>query len=167
MDDVEESRLITAIDLLEGGQTIFLAGQLRASPVVLFLRYVLTMLKRRVVLLDANGGLATEMARTLTPKDVLLAVSFRFYAKEVVAICEGAHGREIPVIAVTDSTLSPLAKTASVLFAIPEDDYSFSRSLAAPMCLAQALMIGLAERLETDSGTPPRIPLVTDPDHRR
>ena len=36
------------------------------------------------------------------------------------------------------------------------------RSLAAPMCLSQALMIALAARLESGE-TPPRIPVATEP----
>lgn len=156
-DDSDFSR---AVDLLEKADTIYLAGQLRSAPVALFLQYVMTMLRRRVVLLDANGGLATEIAKVMNPTDMLLATSFRYYAKEVVAICETAHGRNVPIVAISDSSLSPLAKTADVLFAIPEDEYSFSRSLAAPMCLAQALMIALADRLESGSGEP-RIPSLT------
>ena len=48
-----------------------------------------------------------------------------------------------------------------MLFAVPEHEYTFSRSLAAPMCLAQALTVALAARLQ---GNPekPRIPIVTE-----
>ncbi len=74
------------------------------------------------------------MARTMRAEDVLLAVSFRFYATEVVNIVEAAAGRGVPIIAISDSTLSPLAKCADVLFPVPEREYTFSRSLAAPMC---------------------------------
>jgi len=48
-----------------------------------------------------------------------------------------------------------------VLFTVPEDEYTFSRSLAAPMCLAQALMIALAARQESGE-EPPRIPVATE-----
>ena len=158
---VVDADLSRAVDLLEGADTIYVVGQLRSAPIATFVRYVLTMLRRQVVLLDANGGLATEMARVMRPQDVLFAISFRFYAKEVVSIAEAAYAADVPVIAVTDSTLSPLAKTAVVSFAIPEGDYAFSRSLAAPMCLAQALLVALASRLQAN--TEPLIPIVTDP----
>ncbi len=154
LEDTDEADFTRAIDLLERAETVYLAGQLRSAPVALFLQYVLTMLRRRVVLLDANGGLATEMAKAMGPTDLLLATSFRYYAKEVVTICETAQSQGVPVIAISDSSLSPLAKTAEILFAIPEDEYSFSRSLAAPMCLAQALMIALAARFETGPDAP-------------
>jgi len=162
-DDTSEEMLSGAVDILEQADTIYVVGQLRSEPIAIFLRYVLTMLRRRVTLLDAGGGLATEIARGIRPNDALIAISFRFYAKEVVSICETAHAGGTPVVGITDSTLSPLAKSARVLFTAPEDEYAFSRSLAAPMCLAQALMIALAARLEAGDD-PPRIPVVTDPE---
>jgi DNA-binding MurR/RpiR family transcriptional regulator len=158
-NSTSEADLVRAAKLLEGADTIYIVGQLRSAPIAIFVRYVLTMLDRRTVLLDADGGLATHMGRVVRPSDVLFAISFRFYAKEVVSIAENAHGNNVPVIAISDGVLSPLAKCASVLFCIPEGEYAFSRSLAAPMCLAQALMITLAARLQKDPE--PQIPIVT------
>jgi DNA-binding MurR/RpiR family transcriptional regulator len=159
LDEIDPDSLNRATAILEQAEVVFLLGQLRSAPVVELLRYVFTMLGKRCVLLDPGGGLATHMARTITPRDVLVAVSFRFYANEVVNIVEETGARDVPIIAVSDSTLSPLAKSARVLFAVPEHDYSFSRSLAAPMCLVQALAVGLAARVQTAEN--PRIPTVT------
>ena len=158
--NVSAGQISTAADMMEAADTIYLLGQLRSAPVADLLRYILTMLGKRTVLLDASGGLATHIAKTIKPRDLLLAVSFRFYATEVVNIVDGVAGRGVPVVAISDSTLSPLAKSAKVLFAIPEHEYTFSRSLAAPMCLAQALTVALAARLQKDRASP-RIPIVT------
>lgn len=162
MANVDPDMLARAADLMEAADTVYLVGQLRSAPVVELLRYVLTMLGKRTVLLDASGGLATHMAKVARKTDVLFLVSFRFYANEVVNIAEATAGRGVPIIAITDSTLSPYAKLSKVLFAVPEHEYTFSRSLAAPMCLAQALCVALAARLQED-GTAPRIPVVTGP----
>lgn len=159
LDDIDAEDLATATDLLVKAENIFLIGQLRSAPVVDLLRYVLTMLGKRCILLDSGGGLATHMARTIGKTDVLLAVSFRFYANEVVNIVEEAGRNGTDIIAISDSSLSPLAKWAKVLFAVPEHDYTFSRSLAAPMCLSQALVVAVASRVQ--DGDQPRIPTVT------
>ncbi len=160
LTDTRPDQISEAVGLMEEADTIYLIGQLRSLPVVELLRYVLTMLGKRTVLLDASGGLATHMASTIRPDDLLFAVSFRFYANEVVSIVEETAARGVPIVAISDSTLSPLAKNTRVLFAVPEREYTFSRSLAAPMCLAQALIIALASRLQRDPGRP-RIPIVT------
>ncbi len=88
-------------------------GQLRSSPVAELLRYILTMLGKRCVLLDPSGGLATHMARAIRKTDLLFAISFRFYATEVVNIVDETASRKVPIIAISDSTLSPLAKAAT------------------------------------------------------
>lgn len=161
LTDVEPAALVKATDLLDAAETVYLMGQLRSAPVVSLMRYVLTMLGKRTVLLEASGGLATHMARLATPGDVLFVVSFRFYATEVVNVAEEAEARGVPIIAISDSTLSPFARLAQVLFPVPEHEYTFSRSLAAPMCLAQALCMALASRVQRDEE--PRIPTVTQP----
>lgn len=160
LTEIPAESLVQAVGLLEKAESIFLIGQLRSTPVVELLRYILTMLGKRCVLLDPGGGLATHMARAMRAGDVLMAVSFRFYANEVVNVVEEAGRNGVPIIAISDSTLSPLAKSARVLFAVPEHEYTFSRSLAAPMCLAQALTVALAARLQNNAVSP-RIPTVT------
>jgi DNA-binding MurR/RpiR family transcriptional regulator len=157
---VDAAALAMAADMMEAADTVYLIGQLRSAPVVDLLRYVLTMLGKRTVLLDASGGLATHMAKVARPTDVLFVVSFRFYATEVVNVAEETAARGVPIIALTDSTLSPYSKLARILFAVPEHEYTFSRSLAAPMCLAQALSVALAARLQKNTDAP-RIPVVT------
>ena len=160
ISSISEESLSQAAQLMEKADTIYLMGQLRSAPVVELLRYVLTMLGQKTVLLDTSGGLATHMSRIIGSDDLLLAVSFRFYATEVVNIVEEVAERQIPIIAISDSSLSPLAKSASILFSVPEHEYTFSRSLAAPMCLAQALTLTLASQLQ-EGDVDPRIPTVT------
>jgi DNA-binding MurR/RpiR family transcriptional regulator len=158
--NTDAAAMALAAEIMEQADTVYLIGQLRSAPVVDLLRYVLTMLGKRTVLLDASGGLATHMAKTARPSDALFVVSFRFYATEVVNVAEETAARGVPVIAITDSTLSPFARLAKVLLAVPEHEYTFSRSLAAPMCLAQALCVALAARLQKGTDEP-RIPVVT------
>lgn len=161
LGNTDSDAISEAAELMEAADTIYLIGQLRSAPIVDLMRYVLTMLGKRAVLLDAAGGLATHMAKLIRPGDLLFAVSFRFYATEVVNVVEHVAAMGVPIVAISDSTLSPLAKNAKVLFSVPEPQYTFSRSLAAPMCLAQSLAVALAARLQQKEA--PRIPTVTQP----
>lgn len=161
LDSVTEKELAGAAKILKSAETIFIAGQLRSEPIAEFLRYVLSMLRRKVILLDSAGGLSQEIAQVMGPRDALVAISFRHYAKEVVTITEIAAQNGTPMVAITDSQLSPIAKTAAVLFTVPEDEYSFSRSLAAPMCITQAIAVSLAASLQEDTSASPQIPTVT------
>jgi DNA-binding MurR/RpiR family transcriptional regulator len=107
------------------------------------------------------------MAATMTDRDVLIAIAFRHYAKEVVVISDVAVTNGTSIIAITDSQLSPLAKDARFLFTIPEDEYLFSRSLAAPMCLVQCIAMATAALLQPGRDATPRIPTVTEMAHDR
>lgn len=163
VDEISGLDMAAAAKLMERAETIYLVGQNRSSPVVLLMRYLLTMIGKRCILLDASGGLATHMARSMGPRDVLFAVSFRYYANEVVQIVDQAASAGHDVIAISDTTLSPLAKSAKILFAVPEYKQNLSRSLAAPMCVAQALVVATAARLQKGAEAP-LIPHVTQKD---
>lgn len=158
LEATSEENLERAAVQLRDADIIYIAGHHRSEPIALFAHYVMTMLRRRVILLDAPGGLATEVAGTMTTSDVLIAIAFRHYAKEVVTIAENAAANGTPVIAITDSQLSPLSKDASIIFTVPEEEYSFARSLAAPMSLVQTIATALASLLQREEGkaaTPP------------
>jgi len=167
LESVSDEHLNSAAQLLKGAETIYVAGQLRSAPIASFLRYLMTMLRRRVILLDPAGGLALEMASTMTKRDVLVAIAFRHYAKEVVSIAELAASVATPIVAITDSVLSPLAKNAGILFTVPEDEYTFSRSIAAPMCLVQCIGLVTAGFLQSRPQSVARIPTVTEVQRQR
>jgi DNA-binding MurR/RpiR family transcriptional regulator len=159
LDDISPQDLSDAADILAGADTIYLLGQLRSAPVVEMVRYLLTMIGKKCLMLDPSGGLATHIARTMGPNDALLAVSFRFYANEVVSIAEDVCAKGVPIVAISDSTLSPLAKSANVLFTVPEHKSLIARSLAAPISLAQAIVVAVAAKGENPSEL--EIPSVT------
>jgi len=52
------------------------------------------------------------------------------------------------------------------LFTIPEEEYSFSRSLAAPVCLVQCIALALAAELHPEEEQP-RITMMTERTHLR
>ncbi len=162
LDEIDAGDLARAAGLLSEAETIFLLGQLRSAPVVELIRYLLTMAGKKCIMLDPSGGLATHIARTIGPKDVLFAVSFCFYANEVDSIVEEVALRGRKIVAMSDSTLSPLAKSAHVLFAAHEHPGPLSRSVTAPICLAQAIALAVASRMQ-NAPSVPDIPSVTGP----
>ena len=105
--EVSEADLKKAVTLLEKAEVIYLLGQLRSAPVVDLLRYILTMLGKRCVLLDPSGGLATHMARAIRKTDLLFAISFRFYATEVVNIVDEAPTSIYELVELVGETMEP------------------------------------------------------------
>jgi DNA-binding MurR/RpiR family transcriptional regulator len=154
IDALEELRgrigprdLQRAMALLEKAKAIHLLGQGRSFPVAFYLHYALARLELRAYLIDSLAGTAIRQARLAARDDVLIAVSFKDYSPDVVASVEEAASRKVPVIALTDSPLSPLARHATVCFEIAERRDRPFRSLVAPMCLAESLVVSLGHRL--------------------
>jgi DNA-binding MurR/RpiR family transcriptional regulator len=83
----------------------------------------------------------------LTPNDLLLAISFHAYAEETITCAKIAAERGAPVLAITDSAVSPLAALAAEVLLVREAEVRNFRSLAVSLCLAQSLVIAYAFRV--------------------
>jgi DNA-binding MurR/RpiR family transcriptional regulator len=143
-----EPRLIqAAIDLLANAQTIYLVAQGRSYPVAHYLAYALGRLELRAHLNDGVGGLTRIVGEMATSDDVMIAISFRNYSPDVVAVVDAAAERGVPVIAFTDSPLSPIAGPAKISFELRSDPERTFRSLVSPIALAQTLVIALGHHL--------------------
>jgi DNA-binding MurR/RpiR family transcriptional regulator len=143
-----EPRLIQrAADLLANAQTIYLVAQGRSFPVAHYLTYALGRLELRAHLNDGVGGLTRIVGAMATSDDAMIAVSFRDYSPDVVAVVDAAAMRGVPVIAITDGPLSPIASPAKVSFEIRNEPNRAFRSLVAPIALAQTLVIALGHQL--------------------
>jgi DNA-binding MurR/RpiR family transcriptional regulator len=146
-EHISSERLEQAVELLSGAKRIHVLAQRRAFPVACYLAYALGQLELSVSLLDGVGGMVREQARAIRPEDVLVAVSFRNYSPEVLELAADAHRRGVPVVVMTDSAVSPLARSATVAFDLGDDSDRPFRSLVEPICLAQALVVSVGHRI--------------------
>ena len=142
-ESVSEKDLARAISILAGGHTIYVLGLGGSFPVAAHLTYVLRKLGRRVVLLDGLGSALGEQASSATPRDALIAISFKAYNPDTRRLFPELVARKVPAVVITDSLLSPLVEGAQVVFEIPDMPEAALRTMVAPMCLAQSIAVGL------------------------
>jgi DNA-binding MurR/RpiR family transcriptional regulator len=135
--------LEAATGILAKARDIYLLGLGGSFPVAAHLAYVLRKLGRRVVLLDGFGGSIREQSHPATSEDALVAISFRNYYPDTARLFPELVARRVPAISITDSLLSPIVEGATVVFEIQDMPEPALRTLVAPMCLVQALAIGL------------------------
>lgn len=140
---VHPRELDAATAILARARDIYLLGLGGSFPVATHLAYVLRKLGRRVVLLDGIGGSIREQSHAATSEDALVAISFRNYYADTARLFPELVARRVPAISITDSLLSPIVEGASVVFEIQDMPEPALRTLVAPMCLVQALAIGL------------------------
>ena len=145
-----------AARLLSTARRVHVLAQRRAFPVAAYLAYALGQLELRVQLHDGVGGMLGDSVRQIDRGEVLLVISFKNYSPEVIEAATAAKARGVRVIALTDHALSPLKPAASVCLLIGSGTPSQVRSLVAPMCLAQALVVGTGQCLVQPKNGPRR-----------
>ena len=146
-EHVDPAQLDAAVRILAGAPQIHVLAQRRAFPVACYLAYALNQLELQAHLLDGLGGMLGEFAHTIRAGDALLVASFRNYTPAVVETALASRARGVSVIAITDSALSPLKPAADVCFELGDDSTRPFRSLVAPLCLAQALVVSTGHHL--------------------
>jgi DNA-binding MurR/RpiR family transcriptional regulator len=150
---VNKADIDRAIQLIDRAATVYLMGFRRSFPVASYLAYSLQQVGKRTFFLDGAGGLARHQAATIQPADLLIAISYHPYAEETIAVTEVAAAAGSKVLAISDSLVGPIAKPATLVLQVKDAEVRNFRSLAASLCLAQALVVGLAFEREGQAGT--------------
>ncbi|MBP8215806.1 MAG: MurR/RpiR family transcriptional regulator [Propionivibrio sp.] len=146
--DLDDRAFEKAVTILQNAEHIYIMGVRRMFPVASYLAYALPQTRKRVIMVDGLGGLYKEQIEGLSKGDVLISISMAPYGTETRYCTDLAVEREATVVAITDSSLSPISRAAAVSLTVHESEAYFFRSLASTMSLAQALFIALAYRLE-------------------
>ena len=149
---ITEKDMAEAVALIRDADIVYVAGFRRAFPVSSYLAYSLQQLGKRTIFIDGVAGLARQQVQGIGPKDLLIAVSYHPYAEETVTAVEIAVGKGARVLSISDSLVSPVAKNATAVLQVRESEIRSFRSLAASICLAQALVIGFAFEASGQAG---------------
>lgn len=140
--------LADAARALKRAKAVHIAGFRASHPIAYSLFYGYRLFRNSVQLVEGKyGGLEAEL-RAIERQDVVVIVSFAPYSRESVVVLQHARTAGARVLALTDSSASPLALGAdlSLLFAV--DSPSFFPSVAAGVALTEALL----EQLVADGG---------------
>ncbi|HEY3488007.1 MAG TPA: MurR/RpiR family transcriptional regulator [Gammaproteobacteria bacterium] len=145
-NNIDLKDLEHACNLLYNADHIYVMAQRRSYPIAAYLAYTLNHAGARAHLLDGVGGMLHEQVHSMSSKDAAIVVSFSPYSKDTEEVSAIAKKNKTPVIAITDSSFSPLAKNSTVCFEIQDAEVHSFRSLTASMCLAQVLATSMAFR---------------------
>ena len=147
-EHLDRRTLKAAASLVVRARNIHVIAQRRAFPIATYMVYALAQLELRAQLLDNTGGMLKTHAALIGKEDLLIAASFRNYAPEVVEVAGDCHKRGVPVIAFTDTPVSPLAAVSKVRFDVGDNFTLPFRSLVGSMTAAQALVIAIGYALK-------------------
>ncbi len=140
---LDEAALTRAVDDLAGAGMVHIMGARRAYPVAAYLSYVFEKMSVPAMLHEGAGKL--DHRHALRAGDALLAISFAPYSEETLALADEAQRRGLPVIALTDTLSSPLARKATAVLTVQEVDFGAFRSLSATLALALSLAVAVGK----------------------
>ena len=128
-----------AVDLLRNANRIYVLGLRSLYPPAFYLHYVLSTFQDNVTLISGEGGALIDDMRRIGKSDVLLCFTARPYTVASVETTRFARQRGATVIAVSDSTLSPVAAQAHTCIVAPNTSLSLFPSILPAIAAAQTL----------------------------
>ena len=142
----DEAALSQAVTLLSAAETVHIIGLRRAFPVATYLAYVLEKMAVPAMLHDGTGAL--DHRHALRPGDALVAITFAPYSEETLTLAQHAADRGLPVVALTDREISPVARLCDAVLIVPEVDFGAFRSLSATIAMALTLAVAVGSARE-------------------
>jgi DNA-binding MurR/RpiR family transcriptional regulator len=144
-----QTAALTAPDMLRQFETIaaklaaarhiYCLGLRSSHAIAWHLHYIMGLCGARGTYLESAGGTGADALASATPEDVLFAVSVLPYTRAVLDLAGYAAGQDIPVLAITDSEVSPLAVIAEMAIIVPTQSPSFFHSMSAAFAAAEIL----------------------------
>lgn len=145
------TQLIAAAGLLAEGRQIFSLGLRGEYAVAQHFAATLSGIGKRIILVEDNRGFAMDVLRDAGPDDVLLAIGLAPYGRATVEIAQKAAARGVRVIAITDSSVSPLARLAQESVLVTSSSQSFFKSIAPALAATEILCALVGAREPADA----------------
>ncbi|MEM1274176.1 MAG: MurR/RpiR family transcriptional regulator [Pseudomonadota bacterium] len=137
-----DADLNRAARLMAEARIIHVLGFRRAYGIAAYLTYLLSGFGAAVNQLAARGNMTEAMTSTVTPDDVLVALSFPNYTPQTIETVDLCRDRGVRHIAITDSVVSPIAPAARALLLTDRGDDAGFRSGVGALVTVQALAAG-------------------------
>lgn len=139
-------RLAAAASRLHEARRVYCLGLRSCHAAAWHFHYMLSLLGDKTVMLDDAGGTGLDAIRGAGRTDALLVASVEPYARATIEAARYAAGRDVPVVALTDSEVSPLAQIAADTILVATQSPSFFHTMTPLLAVAEILAALVAGR---------------------
>jgi DNA-binding MurR/RpiR family transcriptional regulator len=139
-------RLADAASRLHQARRIYCLGLRSCHAIAWHFHYMLSLLGDRTVMLDDAGGIGLDAIRDAGKSDVVLAASVEPYARATIEGARYAARQGVPVVALTDSEVSPLAQISVAMIPAATESPSFFHTMTPLLGVAEILAALVAGR---------------------
>ena len=151
LEEIDRAAFESAVDKLVVAENIYVLGMRSSATLASFFAHSLGMIFDRVKLVQTGSGSEMfEQIMNIGEGDVMIAISFPRYSKKLINAVNYAKHRGANIIAITDSTMSPIAPQASELLLARSDMASFVDSLVAPLSIINAIIVAVSRRKQDE-----------------
>ena len=146
-EGVAREEFYREVDALVNARRVFVLGAGSSLALATFLAHSLQLVFDSVQLIEATSEaqILQQMVH-VDREDAIIAISFPRYSKKAARALQYASRQGMTAIAITDSTASPLAQSASHVLLARSDMVSFVDSLVGPLSVINALIVTAAIR---------------------
>ncbi len=151
LTELDRADFAAAVDAIMKARRIYIIGVRSSAALSDFLSFYFKMIFESTVQVAASQ--LSEMYEQLLhvgSEDVVIGISFPRYSTRCVQTMQYAREQGATVIAITDSTMSPLYETAHYRLLAKSDMASFVDSLVAPLSLINALIVAVGREKSGD-----------------
>jgi DNA-binding MurR/RpiR family transcriptional regulator len=127
------------VRLLSTADHVCVMGLRQSQPVAAMLTYLLGLVRSEVQELSAGSVSHIDALRSLSPSDCVVTIATQPCSNDTVKVARWAKEHQVPVVALTDEVLGPLAEFADVLLLASTDSDAVLSSMTALVSLVQAL----------------------------
>lgn len=151
LEEIDREAFEEAVERIVKAKNIYIIGMGSASVLARALNISLRMIFDDVrLIVEASGSEIYEQIMSIGEGDVIIAASFPRYSRRVVNAVSFARDSGADVIALTDSTVSPIAPYADQILYAKSDMASFADSLAAPLSVINALVVAVSRKKQDE-----------------
>jgi DNA-binding MurR/RpiR family transcriptional regulator len=133
-----------AVGKLSSAKSIYLLGLRSSYALAFYLAFNLRFFLKSVTLVKPGIGDIPEQVLSAGKGDVLIALSFKRFTRDVVNIVEKIKRKKAYIITITNSHLSPIAQLADMSLVVETEIPTYIESFTAPMSLLNALITAVA-----------------------
>jgi DNA-binding MurR/RpiR family transcriptional regulator len=144
-DAVAAEDILRTIELMESADKIYLLGLRPMYAATFYFYYVMKTFSTKFVLIEDRMSMLIDELGPMTAADLLLVISFEPYAADSIKATEYAAALGAKVIALTDSSLSPLAASATQALVLPTTS-GFYQSLIPTLAVLETIVAHLLAR---------------------
>ncbi len=143
LEGISEDSFNDTVDSIFNAEDVIIVGTQFNRVVAEYASIYLNVFKENVTRILSFDPETFNSLQALSPNSVALVFSFPRYPQQTQEVMSYLKEKNIKVIGITDSVLSPIAAFSSILFLVPQKFMSFIDPYGAVMALIHSLLIGV------------------------